>query len=193
MKLGKEYWQNRWKSEDTPWDIGYASPAIINFLVEKVDKQARILIPGCGNAYEAEALLKLGFTNVHIVDLSSSAIESFQKRVPSFPVNQIHCANFFDLNEQYDVVVEQTFFCALNPTMRGTYARKMNEILEDKGQLIGLLFNVPLNEDKPPFGGDKAEYKIVFSPYFNILEMDITSDSIKPRAGRELFICLEKK
>ncbi len=192
MKLDDKYWQNRWESDNTPWDIGYASPAIINHMKVHVDKDARILIPGCGNAYEAEALMKLGYNNVHIIDLSSTAIDSFRERVPSFPKDHIHCGDFFQIEDQFDMVVEQTFFCALNPTMRLDYAKKMSEILVDNGRLIGLLFNIPLNTDKPPFGGNKEDYETIFAPYFNIIEMDITPNSIKPRAGKELFICLVK-
>ncbi len=193
MKLDKDYWQERWESENTPWDIGYSSPAIVNYMIEQVSKDAKILIPGCGNAYEAEDLMAKGFSNIHIVDLSPSAISSFKKRVPNFPQEQIHCADFFKLEGTYDVIIEQTFFCALDPSMREAYASKMNELLAPGAKLIGLMFNIPLNDDKPPFGGNKLEYTSIFETYFEILEMEVTQDSIKPRMGTELFICLEKK
>ena len=31
----------------------------------------------------------------------------------------------------------------------------MNQLLKPNGKLVGLMFNVPLNKDKPPFGGNK--------------------------------------
>jgi SAM-dependent methyltransferase len=193
MKLDASYWQDRWENSNTPWDIGYASPAIIQFVESKVSKDAKILIPGCGNAYEAEALMERGFTNVNIIDISPSAIEAFKKRVPEFPEEQILCADFFQLEaEDYDVVIEQTFFCALDPVQREAYVRKMHEILKNDGLLTGLLFNVPLNTDHPPFGGSKTEYIPLFNSHFHILEMEVSKLSIKPRLGNELFICLKK-
>jgi len=68
----------------------------------------------------------------------------------------------------------------------------MYDLLKPKGKLIGLLFNDTLNNDKPPFGGFKDDYVKLFSPKFNILTMDIAYNSVKPRAGRELFVVFEK-
>ena len=73
------------------------------------------------------------------------------------------------------------------------YSRKMFELLKPGGKLVGLLFNDALNTDKPPFGGNKEEYEKYFKPYFELKVFDTAYNSIKPRAGRELFINLVKK
>ncbi|MFN7690843.1 MAG: SAM-dependent methyltransferase, partial [Bacteroidota bacterium] len=65
--------------------------------------------------------------------------------------------------------------------------------LKPTGKLIGLLFNIPLNTEHPPFGGNKNEYENQFSPYFNFKYFDLCYNSIKPRANNELFIVLEKR
>lgn len=193
ISLDKDYWNNRYINNETGWDIGYVSNPLKNYFDQLDNKEQRILIPGCGNAYEAEYLFKQGFKNVFILDIAPEAVKSFKKRVPDFPKSHIILADFFELNDTWDLIVEQTFFCALNPSLREKYVKKMYELLAPNGKLAGLLFNCELNKDQPPFGGFKDEYEKLFSPYFNIKTMETCYNSIEPRKGRELFIILEKK
>jgi thiopurine S-methyltransferase len=65
--------------------------------------------------------------------------------------------------------------------------------LKPGGKLVGLLFNDKLNTDKPPFGGNKEEYTWYFEKYFDLKTFESCHNSIKPRAGRELFIKFSKK
>jgi hypothetical protein len=192
-KLDATYWENRWENRETGWDIGYASPAITKYFEGVTTKDSQILIPGAGNAYEAEALYKMGFTNVHVVDIAKGAIESFTSRCMKFPAKNIHHQDFFSLEGKFDYIVEQTFFCALNPEMREAYCKKMSELLAPTGTLLGVWFNIPLNTDHPPFGGHSAEYKTLFDEYFNIEKMEECYNSIKPREGNELFVELTPK
>jgi hypothetical protein len=90
------------------------------------------------------------------------------------------------------LVIEQTFFCALDPSLRRAYAEKMHEILNPGGRLVGLLFDDPLFSDHPPFGGSKQVYLPYFEDLFEIEVMEKAYNSIAPRAGRELFISLRK-
>ena len=62
-----------------------------------------------------------------------------------------------------------------------------------EGKLVGLLFDAPLNEDHPPYGGTIKEYIGYFEPYFNIEIMEPCYNSIQPRLGRELWIKMVKK
>lgn len=69
----------------------------------------------------------------------------------------------------------------------------MHNILSEKGKIIGLLFDAPLNTEHPPFGGNKAEYNALFSSKFAIKYMNSAHNSIHPRAGKEVFINFIKK
>ena len=69
----------------------------------------------------------------------------------------------------------------------------MSELLKDNGKLVGLLFNTPLYQDHPPFGGNKNEYIEYFEPYYNIKIMELCYNSESARKGKELFIKLQKK
>lgn len=185
--LNQDYWSNRWEQGQTGWDMGHASPALIRFVQNVVPKTASILIPGAGNGHEAEWLFKNGWENVHVVDIAAQPLANLQERVPELPADQLIHADFFAHQGQYDLILEQTFFCALNPGLRPAYAEHMHSLLKQDGILAGLLFNFPLTEKGPPFGGSEAEYRGHFAPYFEMEEMAVSPDSIKPRAGAELF------
>lgn len=187
-ELDANYWQGRWQRDETGWDVGYATPPIAHFLDRLPNRQLRVLIPGAGNAWEAELAWRLGFENVWVVDLAQDAIQRFLARVPNFPPRQAVVGDFFALEGPFDVVVEQTFFCALNPARRQAYADHMARLLPEGGVLAGLLFNDALNTDRPPFGGNPTEYAAYFQPYFSFRRWEAAADSIAPRAGREWWM-----
>lgn len=190
--LDQEYWDTQYKTNATGWDLGKISPAIESFTKTLENKNTRILIPGCGNSYEAEHLLNEGFTNITVIDIAPTLIENLQKKFQNNPNIQIILGDFFEHQADYELIIEQTFFCALPPTMREQYVRKMHELLSDKGKLVGLLFNKTF-ESGPPFGGSQSEYEQLFEPHFEFLQMDLCQNSIKPRANSELFIEFQKK
>lgn len=185
--MERSYWQKRWNDGTTTWDIGYPSPPIVSYLEKLKDKSIRILIPGAGNAYEAEYLYQNGFTNTFIIDFSEIALESFKKRCPQFPLENIFHQDFFNHDGDYDIIIEQTFFCAIHPSKRIAYLERMNALLKPEGILLGLLFNDPDRMDGPPFGGSIEIYEPLFSKYMSVVKMELANNSIKPRIGRELF------
>lgn len=193
IELDKDYWTNRYKENDAVWDLGEISTPLKEYFDQLTDKNISILIPGAGNGYETEYLFNKGFKNVTTIDLSAEPLQNIKKRIPSIPERNLIVGDFFNHQAHYDLIVEQTFFCAINPSLRKAYAKKMHELLNTKGKLVGVLFNDLLNADKPPFGGNKEEYISYFSPYFNFKTFDVCYNSIIPRANRELFINFEKK
>lgn len=190
-ELNASYWDSRYVEKTFGWDIGYPSPALIEF-ASLYGKDAKILIPGCGHAYEGQWLWENGYENVHLLDFSPTAKESFLQRVPSFPENQFFIGDFFEHQDRYDLILEQTFYCALPPEMRDDYVVKMSELVVEGGSLGGLLFTFPLTESGPPFGGSIEEYERRFSPHFEIKKLGEAHNSIKPRSGKEAFFHVVK-
>jgi len=191
-KFSHKYWEEKYQKNTTGWNIGYPSTPIKTYIDQIKDKSIKILIPGAGNAYEAEYLYNKGFTNVWVLDLAKSPLSNLKERVPNFPDEHLIQTEFFAHNMTYDLIIEQTFFCALSPALRDKYVKKMFELLSSKGKLVGLLFDFELTEQGPPFGGSLVEYKKRFSKYFNIKVLERAHNSIKPRNGRELFAIFEK-
>ncbi|QTD36621.1 methyltransferase domain-containing protein [Polaribacter batillariae] len=187
LDLSESVWDNRYKTNDTGWDLGEVSPPLKAYFNQLKNKELKILIPGGGNSHEAEYLFRQGFKNVFVVDVSKTALENIKKRVPNFPASQLLHNDFFNTNHSFDLIIEQTFFCAINPNLREKYAIKMHELLKEKGKLVGLLFNAPLFDNRPPFGGSKKEYITYFKPYFEFEIFENCYNSIESREGRELF------
>lgn len=212
LNLDAKYWNDRYLQNDFGWDVGYVSTPLKNYFDQLTNKDLFILIPGAGNSYEAEYLVNNGFKNVFVCDLAPEALQNLKKRCPAFKNENLLLCDFFELNlpEQsdrhfersreiklnskfeFDLIIEQTFFCAINPTLRQQYFTKMHSLLKPGGKLVGLLFNAPLNTDQPPFGGNKEEYTHYFKDLFSITTYEAAYNSIQPREGRELFINLMK-
>lgn len=192
MKLSAEFWNNKYKDNKIGWDLGKVSPPLKAYFDQLENKEFKILIPGGGNSYEAEYLFNKGFKNVYVVDIAKQPIENIKKRVSYFPESQLIHANFFNLEDTFDLIIEQTFFCAIDPELRPKYAAKINAILKPKGKLVGLMFNAVLNEDHPPFGGNKEEYLKYFTPYFNSIQMEPCYNSFHNRKDMELFVKIAK-
>lgn len=190
--LDQEYWDKQYTSNATGWDLGQVSPPIKAYIDTLEKKNIRILIPGCGNTYEAEYLLQQGFTNITVIDIAPTLVVNLRNKFKNNPNIKIVLGDFFEHQGQYDLIIEQTFFCALPPEMRKQYVLKMYQLLSDNGKLVGLLFNKTF-EGGPPFGGSQAEYEQLFTTHFKFLQMDLCQNSIKPRANSELFIELQKK
>ena len=185
----KNYWTQRYKEDRIGWDIGYPSTPLKIYFDQLENKELSILIPGAGNAYEAEYLFNNGFKNVFILDISEIPLVAFKKRNPDFPETQLIQADFFTHNKTYDLIIEQTFFCSFPPleATRKAYAKQMSKLLNTNGKLAGLWFDIPLTDDlvKRPFGGDKALYLSYLEPYFKIKTFETCYNSISNR--KEFF------
>jgi len=193
MKFTSDYWENRYQEDTARWDLGVVSTPIKEYIDQLENKEITIGIPGGGNSYEAEYLFKNGFSNVYVIDIAASPLQNIQRRIPNFPKDQLLQEDFFNLALPFDLIIEQTFFCALDPMLRPAYAKKMHSLLTPQGKIAGLLFDAPLYEDHPPFGGNMTEYQKLFDPYFDIEIMETATNSVESRAGRELFIKMNKK
>ncbi|WP_394748835.1 methyltransferase domain-containing protein [Spongiimicrobium salis] len=193
MSNAKEetYWTQRYQEARTGWNIGYPSTPLKTYIDQLKDKHLRILIPGAGNAYEAEYLHQNGFSNVFILDISPLPLQDFKERNPSFPKDHILLGDFFTHDSHYDLIFEQTFFCSFVPTdaNRMAYVEHMAKLLLPKGKLVGLWFNIPLTGDmeKRPFGGDKMLYFNYLKASFKVKVFEESYNSIPERAGSELF------
>ncbi|MEO6304149.1 MAG: methyltransferase domain-containing protein [Bacteroidia bacterium] len=192
--LTAKYWDDRYLKNDFGWDLGQVSPPLKEYFDQLTNKDLFILIPGAGNAYEAEYLVNNGFTNVFVCDIAPIPLQNLLERCPKIKASNLLLEDFFELNHrQFDLIIEQTFFCAINRSLRKKYFTKAYELLKPGGKIVGLLFNDVLNEDKPPFGGTKEEYVNYFADLFIPKVYETAYNSVKPRAGRELFINFIKK
>ncbi|MGB5361473.1 MAG: methyltransferase domain-containing protein [Eudoraea sp.] len=193
MNLNKDYWEERYASNNLGWDIGSVSTPLKEYIDQLENKNLKILVPGAGYGYEVVYLYNSGFKNIHVIDLARQPLDKIKAKIPEIPQSQLICGDFFNLeNQDFDLILEQTFFCALNPELRKNYVQKMFQLLKPGGKLAGLLFDFPLTLKGPPFGGSLKEYEELFHPTFTINVLARSMNSILPRKDKELFFIFEK-
>lgn len=192
MQLNDEYWSNRYREQQTGWDVGSVTTPLKEYIDQLSDHNIRVLIPGCGNAYEARYLLEKGFANITLIDISSVLVDRLAQEFKGDHRIRILHQDFFEHEGQYDLILEQTFFCALNPSQREAYVVKMHSLLAPQGRIAGVLFNRTF-EGGPPFGGSVEEYRKLFEGRFSLRHLENCYNSIPPRAGSEVFLEMVKK
>lgn len=190
--LDGSYWDLQYQLATTGWDLGVISPPIKGYIDQLTDKGISILIPGCGDTYEAEYLLEKGFTNITVLDIAPTLIEKLKLKFQNRSAIRIIQGDFFEHQATYDLILEQTFFCALPPPMRQKYVWKMHQLLAKEGKIVGLFFDRDF-EVSPPFGGNKATYEALFSDAFHLKTLETCINSATPRAETELFFVFQKK
>lgn len=191
-QLDAEYWNNRYLQGQTGWDLGEVSTPLKNYIDQLTDKSLSILVPGCGNAYEVQYLLEQGFDHITVIDIAAALTKALEEKLKTYSGKQLTVltGDFFSLSGHYDLVLEQTFFCALEPALRAAYATQMQTLLAPGGKLAGLLFDKEF-DGGPPFGGHEEEYRQLFAPLFTIKKMEPCYNSIDSRKTTELFVILE--
>ena len=189
--LSSDYWSKRYSDESTGWDLGQISPPVKAYVDSLQDHSLTILIPGCGYGHEGLYLFNKGFKDVHLLDFSMEPMKHIQQLQPDFPASHLHVEDFFEHVGSYDLIIEQTLFCAIDPSQRAHYVEKIHSLLKVGGKLVGVLFDRPF-DGGPPFGGSRTEYIELFSSFFQKIKMETCMNSVEPRMGTEVFIEIVK-
>jgi methyl halide transferase len=189
--LNAEFWTKCYHDQQTGWDLGTVSPPLKAYIDQLTDRDLRILIPGCGNAHEGAYLWKEGFKNTHLLDFAEPVLKAFNKNYPDFPKEQLHTGDFFKHTGEYDLILEQTMFCAIDPGLREDYISKIAKLLANGGKYVGVLFDREF-EGGPPFGGNSKDYSLLLDKHFSSVSIESCYNSIDPRAGSEVFVIAQK-
>lgn len=189
--LDQEFWNSKYENNLTGWDLGEVSPPIKEYIDQLQNKKLKILIPGAGNAYEAKYLIDKGFSNVTVIDIAPRLIDKLKQDFKGNNAIQLIHGDFFEHNGKYDIILEQTFFCAIHPSLRPDYIQKMKSLLSKDGKLCGVLFNREFIGG-PPFGGSKEEYLNLIEGRLKVNTMEVCYNSHPARKNTELWINLQK-
>lgn len=185
--MNADYWNTRYIKGETGWDMGIVSPPLKAYIDQLENKELRILIPGGGNSYEAAYLWEQGFQQITVLDIATVVVSQLQQKFAGTGI-QVLAEDFFSHHAQYDLILEQTFFCALDPTLRKQYVQHMYQLLDNQGRLAGVLFNREFTHSGPPFGGNMKEYKALFETFFHFNTFEPCYNSHPARQGSEVFI-----
>ena len=80
------FWNDRYLTNKTEWNLKQVSPPLKTFIDGLKNKNLKILIPGCGNAYEAGYLIDNGFYQVTLIDISTVLIEKLKQKFGEQPI-----------------------------------------------------------------------------------------------------------
>ena len=197
--LSPEAWNSRYQSGDTPWDLAGPTPELKRLLDEgKLPAKGRVLVPGGGRGHDAVLFAERKY-EVDLVDfaplaLEAALIEASRQKQAIFAYRQ----DFFDLPKlpyhagSYDILLEYTMFCAIDPELRPAYAKAAAALLKPGGFLVGLFFPLEMHKPGPPFVVSEKEVRELFSPSFEIT-IEKPQLSIKARAGREFLGLFRRK
>lgn len=183
-------WEKCWEEGVTPWDTGQPTPLLLNLVQSGSLPKGRILVPGCGNGYDVVAIASPGRYALGL-DISSTAI----KKAKEWSSSLSNASNFDFLaadfftwqpKEMFDMVFDYTFFSALEPSLRSSWAKKIANVLKPDGELITLIY---LHNDQgsgPPYNNSVADYEEVLIPEgFRAISIVDNELAIKPRMGKE--------
>jgi len=170
---GADGWDRAWEESVTPWDNGNVQRALVEALASPIlslPPQGRALVPGCGRGYDAVYIAsKLSYATIGL-DLSVKAVEAAKQYANSSPLGlekkldiSFSAGDFFaykvNPSEQFDLVYDYTFFCAIPLELREGWGKQMCELVKTDGHLITLAY--PMDGDRkggPPFSVDILSY-----------------------------------
>ena len=182
----REFWDQRYRTNQTPWDQQGVPPALVAFL-QRTAERGRVLIPGCGSGYEVQAFAAHGWEPLAI-DFSTAAVERARSVLGPDAVH-VRQADFFvdDLGGPFDLIYERAFLCSLPPERWPSHARRMGELLQSGGQLAGIFAYGEDPEPPPYLLGDGAAGRL-FDRDFVLAD----DRAIPPRESPPLFAGKER-
>jgi SAM-dependent methyltransferase len=183
-----DFWEPRYLSGRTPWDLGFVPASLTRFLDARPGHGARVLIPGCGSGYEVAAFAAAGY-HVTAIDFSPAAITRARQRLGPALAERVVLGDFFSYDfpdAPFDLVYERTFLCALPPELWPKLVARTHSLLGAGGTLVGLYY-FGEKDDGPPYGLEETEAATLFAQHFALVANHAvpTGDSPPMFAGRE--------
>ncbi len=191
-----EYWQRRYCEQQDGWDLGKPAPPLAFFFesAHMPMAPARAVVPGCGRGYEVLRLAKLGYHAVGVdfadaaIDAARGAAETQQFETATFVhTDFFHFAAQPENQESFDIAVEHTCYCAIDPKRRDAYLDALLRIMRPGGLFVGLFWACGL-AGGPPFTTDRAELENRFLSKLIDGGIEEARDSVSPRAGAEFLL-----
>lgn len=161
----KNSWEERYDAGRTAWDRGASSPALEEWLHDI--PKGRVLVPGCGNGHEVEALLAAGM-KVTAVDIASQPVASLRARLAARGVDEARArviqADLLSWNpaEAFDAIYEQTCLCALDPSDRQGYEEQLHAWLRPGARLFALFMQTG-RDGGPPYDCSVDDMRELFA------------------------------
>ena len=162
------FWDERYRAGFTPWDAR-GVPAALTRFIETARPGRRVLVPGCGSAYEAGYLDALGF-DVAAIDIAPEALARAREVLGNVVADRVLVqADFFALEREIDWIYERALLCALPYRLWSDYGAAVRRLLRPGGLLAGFFYvHTAADEPRrgPPFPAHRTEIEALFAQGF---------------------------
>ena len=194
--LDVTFWQERYESGNTPWDLGGPSSHFEALLAQPPAflKPGRMAVLGCGQGHDAALFARSGF-EVTGFDYAHGAIEKAGQRYGDEA--RFVQADVLLLGEpgspwqaQFDYVLEHTCFCAIPLSDRPRYAEAISRLLKPGGYLVGIFWE-HAEPDGPPFSTTETQLDTTFGKNFERISTE-NRQPVAERSGVERMIILRR-
>ena len=193
--MSNTYWEERYRTQDMPWEKGEPSPGLVDFLAAHPDlPRGTVAVPGCGTGHDVLALAARGFKAFGF-DLAPSAIALAEARTRAAGLTtRFQLADFLHDPPpvKFDWLFEHTLFCAIKPSERDEYVRAVEQWLAPHGNYLAVSYLVPPDVEGPPFTTTRDEQWRRFSPSFDLVA-EWTPRSYPNRTGLEIMFWWRRK
>jgi SAM-dependent methyltransferase len=167
-----EFWDERYRAGFMPWDARGVPAALVEFVARRAPGR-RVLVPGCGSAYEAGWLDAQGF-DVAAIDISAAALDRARSVLGNDIAGRVvHQADFFAYDAVFDWIYERALLAALPPARWPAYVSSASRLLAPRGLVAGFFFvddAVAEPRRGPPFAARGDELVALFEPSFARVE-----------------------
>lgn len=191
----KDDWQHHYETDDLRWDLEGVSPPFARLWENNELLPGKAIIPGCGRGHEVLYLAERGF-EVTAVDFAEGAVALLTQNLRDRGLEaEVLFQDFFELSSDYDqrfdLMLEQTFFCAITPSLRLRYVDTAARLLKSGGLLVGLFYETN-EEGGPPFNTTYEDVQSHFSRRFTVERLEKAAHSIERRKDKEWLAFLRK-
>jgi methyl halide transferase len=169
-------WAQRYSARNTPWDLGSAHPElaarIVSGAIAPARERARAFVPGAGRGHDALALARAGFA-VTAIELVEALREPLGDALGALGGELlVEDALAYRPRVPFELFLEHTFFCALDPSQRPAWGELARRVLAPGGRLCALVFpcGKSLDEGGPPWGIATADLAAALGAGFRCME-----------------------
>ena len=184
-------WDERYQNQNTPWNLGTAPPVLLTLLENLQSPPLRVLVPGAGHGHDAIAWARAGH-QVLAVDFAPRALESTTDlaanagvTVQTLEADILELQRHHELENAFDLIWEQTCFCAIPLQRRADYVQSLAWCLRSRGSFRGLFWNHG-RTGGPPFDVTPDQIREQFPPVFEVLSLEPVASEIRMRKSEFL-------
>jgi methyl halide transferase len=188
----RDFWEGLYAEGRDRWELGAPAPPLADRLRTADLTLGRAIVPGCGRGHEVLLLAELGwdatgldFAEAPLVDARAAAAQ--RGLAPTFVQG-----DWFAAAERpgwaggFDLLVEHTCFCAIDPARRGEYVDVAAAVLRPGGRVLGLLWNCR-EASGPPWDTTPEEMRQYFGRRFTVERLEPAVGSLERRGGEWLL------